>query len=231
MHRRTPKIKTEVRQEQIAQAALELIAQRGLNHLSLGAVAAAVGVVPSAVYRHYQGRDGVLGAVLELISRNLLANVEAVCQANGHPLDRLHLLLGRHVELVRHQAGIPRVLFSEQIFTGHAKRRRRVYQILQDYLRAIGAIISAGQQAGHIRTDLKPDRAALMFLGLVQPAVILWLMSNRRFDVASHVEESWRLFRQMLQSSESGARQPGRLGCGHLNTKSKTTVKNEKNSN
>lgn len=214
MNRRAPKIKTEARQEQIAQAALALIARRGLNHVNIGELAQQVGVVPSAIYRHYQGKDKVLDSVLELISRNLLANVAAVREAASDPLERLHALLKRHVQLVRHQAGIPRVLFSEQIFAGHTVRRRRVHQILQDYLREIARIISEGQRTGDIHVNLQPDTVALMFLGLVQPAVILWLMSNGSFDVARHVEQAWQLFRGMLQAGANQARAIRGLGKG-----------------
>lgn len=199
MAQRTPKLKTEVRQEQIAQAALTLVARRGLSHLNIGALAQAVGVVPSAVYRHYRGKDGVLSSVLELISKQLLSNVEVVCEATTKPLERLHSLLQRHVQLVRHEAGIPRVLFSEQIFAGHSARRRRAHQILRDYLREIADIISKGQDEGSIRCDVQPETVALMFLGLVQPAVILWLMSSGAFDVPRHVEQAWNLFSEMLR--------------------------------
>jgi AcrR family transcriptional regulator len=52
MSPRAQKVKTEIRQEQIAGAALELIAMRGLDELNIGALARQVGVVPSAIYRH-----------------------------------------------------------------------------------------------------------------------------------------------------------------------------------
>jgi AcrR family transcriptional regulator len=198
MKQRAQKIKTEIRQEQIAHAALALIARRGLNHLNISALAREVGVVPSAIYRHYQGKDGVLESVLDLISRSLLANVDAVCQTTPDALQRLHLLLMRHVQLVRHHVGIPRVLFSEQIFADSAGRRRRVHQILEGYLRKIAEIVVTGQRQGQIRGDIAPDAAALMFLGLVQPAIILWLMSKGTFDVAGHAERAWCLFCEML---------------------------------
>ncbi len=49
MNRRAEKINTEIRQEQIARAALVLIARRGLNHLNIAALAREVGVVPWAI--------------------------------------------------------------------------------------------------------------------------------------------------------------------------------------
>jgi len=199
MSRRAQKVKTEIRQEQIAGAALELIASRGMDELNIGALARQVGVVPSAIYRHYKGKDEVLEAVLALISRSLLLNIEAVCQATPDALDRLHLLLMRHVQLVRHHVGIPRVLFSEQIFAGSGGRRRQAHQTLHGYLQKIATIIREGQRQGQIRADVCPYMTGLMFLGLVQPALILWLMSNKSFDVVRHAERAWRLFRGMLQ--------------------------------
>ena len=203
MNPRAQKIKTEIRQEQIARAALVLIARSGLNHLNIGALAREVGVVPSAIYRHYRGKDAVLESVLDLISRSLLANAEAVCQATPDALERLHLLLLRHVQLVRHNVGIPRVLFSEQIFAGNSGRRRQVHQTLQSYLQKIAGIIGEGRRQEQIRADISPDTAALMFLGLIQPAMILWLMSNGAFNVVRHAGQAWRFFRETLEVERS----------------------------
>jgi AcrR family transcriptional regulator len=203
MNRRAQKIRTEIRQEQIAGAALDLIARRGLDELNISALAREVEVVPSALYRHYKGKDKVLESVLDLISRRLLANIEAVCQATPDALDRLHLLLMRHVQLVRHHVGIPRVLFSEQIFAGSSGRRRRAHATLHGYLQKIAIIIREGQRQGQIRADVSPETAGIMFLGLVQPALILWLMSNKVFDVVRHTERAWLLFRGMLQATEN----------------------------
>ena len=206
MNPRAQKIKTEIRQEQIPRAALVLIARNGLNQLNIGALAQEVGVVPSAIYRHYRGKDDVLESVLDLISRSLLANVEAVCQATPDAVERLHLLLLRHVKLVRENVGIPRVLFSEQIFAGSASRRRQVHQTLQRYLDKIAGIIDEGRRQGQIRADISPDTAAVMFLGLIQPAMILWLMSNGEYNVVRHAGQAWRLFCEMLQTHGSSTR-------------------------
>lgn len=206
MNQRTPRIKTEIRQEQITRAALALIARRGLNHLNIGAVAREVGVVPSGIYRHFQGIDDVLESVLDLISQSLLANVEAVRQETPDALERLHRLLLRHLQLVRHHAGIPRVIFSEQVFAGSVKRKRRMHSIMQNYLQKVAEIIRAGQDAGRIRQEVSPDTVAVMFLGLIQPAVILWLMSNKGFDVVRHAEQAWELFCEILHADGNPTR-------------------------
>jgi hypothetical protein len=37
-----------------------------------------------------------------------------------------------------------------------------------------------------------------LFLGLIQPAGILWHMSEGRFDVTKHVEKAWRIFSESV---------------------------------
>jgi AcrR family transcriptional regulator len=50
---RASKAKTEIRQGQISQAALRLLAMRGWRRVSLAAIAKEVGIVASDVYRHF----------------------------------------------------------------------------------------------------------------------------------------------------------------------------------
>ena len=70
------KLDTQIRREQIAEAALSLVADQGLRRLSVAAVARRVGLVPSGIYRHFKSKDEILAAVLDRIEARLLANVQ-----------------------------------------------------------------------------------------------------------------------------------------------------------
>jgi AcrR family transcriptional regulator len=205
---RATNTKTEIRQEQIAQAALALIARKGVAGLSVAGVAKEVGVVPSGIYRHYRSKDEILDVVLDLISERLLGNVQAVRVEVSDPLDRLHRLLLRHLELIRTHAGIPRVVLSEEIFAGQPKRRLKVYRIISSYLNEVAILVREVQASGRAQPDVSPDAAAVMFLGLIQPAAILWLMSDGKFDIDQHAEHAWQLFSIMLGQPETARATP-----------------------
>lgn len=193
-------MKTEIRQEQIAQAALKLVSRDGLKGFSVVRVAREVGVVPSAIYRHYRNKDQILEAMLDVVSERLAENVEAVIREAPNVLDRLQSLLRRHAQLIVHEVPIPRVVFSEEIFNGHRQRRQRVHQIFQRYLGRIADLIREGQAQGEIRAELSPDTLSVMFLGLVQPAAILWLLSHGEFDPIRHAERAWPCFAEMIRT-------------------------------
>ena len=69
------KLESSVRRQQIAEAALSLVADRGLSRLSIAAVARRVGLVPSGIYRHFKSKDEMLLAVLDRMEARLAANV------------------------------------------------------------------------------------------------------------------------------------------------------------
>jgi AcrR family transcriptional regulator len=56
----TERLETDIRQDQITQAALGLVAAKGVAELSIAGVARRVGLVPSAIYRHFKSKDEVL---------------------------------------------------------------------------------------------------------------------------------------------------------------------------
>jgi AcrR family transcriptional regulator len=197
---RAPKTKTEIRRNQIAATALALVARHGLRALNVAALAKGVGVVPSAIYRHYPSKEAVLDAVLKVIAHRLFANVQAVRQEFTDRLEGLKQLLQRHIEMVLSNQGIPRVIFSEEIFSGQPARRRRVYQIIQEYLEKVAEMIREGQRQGRISPDLPAETVAMMFLGVVQSASILRLMSDGQFDATKYRESAWRIFSGMLSN-------------------------------
>ena len=191
---RAPKTDTEERKSQIARAVLEHIASHGLKGLSMAAIAHRIGVVPSALYRHFRGKEDMLRAVFDQVGANLERNLDQVCAEHADPLERLHALISLNARLVREFHAIPRVMFAEGAYSESAQRKVRVYEVIRQYLARVNAIVQEGQAAGRIRPDLDSQTVATFFWGLLPPATVLWYVSEGRFDVTRHVERSWELF-------------------------------------
>lgn len=187
------KLKTEVRQEQIAEAALDMLGTRGIGELGMADIARRVGLAPSAIYRHFRGKDEVLDAVLEVIGRRLSDNVVAAQAASGSHLDQLQRLVMRHVRFVRENKAIPRVILSQEITSRNPVRKKRAHGIIRAYLDLVAEMVREGQADGEIRSDLDAETVAVMLLGIVQPGAVLWHLSEGRFDVTKHAERAWKV--------------------------------------
>lgn len=194
------KLDTLVRQEQFAEAALNIVGAHGLQGLSIARVAHRVGLVPSAVYRHFASKDELLDAVVALIRGRLLGIVTAVCGESTDPLECLRRLLMRHAQLIRENEGIPRVIFSEEVFGAHPQRKVAVHEMVKSYLKRVREIVQRGQENGQIRPGLDPSPVSLMFLGMIQPAAILWRLSDGGIDVTKHAEKAWQIFSEAIRA-------------------------------
>ena len=153
------KLDTQVRRQQIAEAAMSLVASQGLRRLSVAAVARRVGLVPSGIYRHFKNKDELLGAVIDRVEERLLGNVEAARQESDDPLEQLKGVLMRHIRFIREGRAVPRIIFADDVHAGSPERRQRVLQVFSRYAAAIGEIVRQGQSQGRIRQDVRPANA------------------------------------------------------------------------
>lgn len=202
------KLETEVRQAQILRVAMQLVSEDGLKALSLANIARRVGVVPSALYRHFKSKEALPDALLESIAEKLLDNVNLVCRETSDPVERLRRLLFLHVKLIRENRGIPgipRIIFSPEFFATCPRRKKRLYGAIREYLNRIGGIIDEGRQQGLVHPACVPETLSMLFLGLIQPAASLWYLSDGAFDVTKHAERAWKVFRETLE----GGKEPG----------------------
>ena len=191
---------TENRQDQIAEAALDIVRKDGISALNLASVAEKVGIVPSAVYRHFKNKSQIVSAVLQLIQTRLNANFQSVVQLDLEPVEKLHLLLDRHIELISNNNAIPRIIFSEDVLGGMPEKQQQLYGIIQDVIRNVSAIVIEGQGNGSIRKDLPPENIAVSFIGMIQPAAIIWNLSNGEFDLVRHSQKAWQLFADAIHT-------------------------------
>jgi AcrR family transcriptional regulator len=194
------KLDTLVRREQIAEAAMELVANFGVRRLSIAAVARRVGLVPSGIYRHFKSKDEVLSAVLDLIEKRILANVEAARRKTADPVERLHELFLRHIRFIREGRAIPQIIFSEDVHAGRPDRKSRVHRILEAYLTEIKRLVQEGQRQSRIREELDPAAVAMSFLGMIVPAGILWHLTDGGFDVTRHAGRAWPMFKKLIST-------------------------------
>lgn len=195
------RLATRVRREQIVLAALKLIGNKGPEDFSIAGVAKEIGLVPSAIYRHFSGKAEILEAANDLIRDRLLSIVKQVCSEESDPIEQLHKLLILHVDLIKTNNGIPRYVFSTE-GAGAPDRTQRLYQAVQLYLEKVSGILEDGQLAGRIRKDVAADILAFMFLGLLQPAIFLSHLSDGQFDIETQTQRAWQVYSQAIMFIE-----------------------------
>lgn len=158
-----------------------------------------VGIVPSAIYRHFANKSEILEAVLEMIGSRLQENAIKANQENSDSLEAIRNFLMRQVQMIMEFSAIPQILFSEEVYRENQELKSALYNMLKCFIKALTKIVQRGQEEGKIRTDMEPHRIAIMFLGLFQPSSFLFHLSNGSFDIVKQVDTAWKIFREAIQ--------------------------------
>ena len=179
---------------------MSLIARQGVKGLSVAAVARRVGLVPSALYRHFKGKEEILESTIELVRDLIAENVRSVRRESPLPLDQLKRLMMRHIQMIQEFQAIPRIVFSDEISASHPLRRTAIYKIIREILGQVAEIIAQGSTVmGQIKPGLSPGTVSVIYLGLIQPPAILWYLSQGKFDVSKHIKKAWPIFEKAVK--------------------------------
>ncbi len=192
----------DARRDQIAQAVLALMAERGAGAVSISAVAHRIGVAPSALYRHYPSKDAMLDGTLARVALHMSDNVERARAAAKDPLEALERLLRLQIELVREHRGLPFLVFSE-VGARAGTHRERFLAFSERFRTQLAALFREGQEAGAIRDDVPAQNLAVAFIGLYVPPAILWNLTGGRFDITAQARRAWKVFHDGIRVSRA----------------------------
>lgn len=190
---------TEIRREEIILAALTLVANQGVKSMTVKRISSMVGIVPSAIYRHFNNKAEILEAVVGLIGERMKNNVIEVNKENSNSLYAIRKVLMRQVQLIMEFSAIPQILFSEEVYRENPALKQKLFQMINNFLSELSTMVERGQQQGYLRTDMEAGNIAVMFLGLFQPSAFLYHLSDGKFDIVKQVDTTWKMFSKAIQ--------------------------------
>jgi TetR/AcrR family transcriptional regulator, fatty acid metabolism regulator protein len=194
------KLSTDIRKEQLIRGVLKVIARDGTKRLSVASVSREIGLVPSALYRHFHSKDQMLSAVLDYIIGRIQHNFHEVCEETEEPLLRMQRFLQRQLKLIRESPAIPTVVFAQGLFSEDPNRRKKIFDVLNQFRHRLATMVKMGQKAGTIRNDISAETVVLLWVGIIQPAALLYYLSNGHYDLELHGRKAWKLLKQMIQT-------------------------------
>lgn len=188
---------TEVRQEQIADAALQLIGKKGISGATTAEIASAVGISEGNLYRHFKNKEDIIASVIDKIGNDLDAILENVSEKTD-PVMKLEEIFKQHLSYIEEHAGIPRTIFSEEVLVLSEKLRAKARSNLINYFKGISTIIKQGQDANVIDREMDQNSVTSMFIGTINFTAIRWVMNDFSPSMTVETDKLWRTFAKSI---------------------------------
>lgn len=179
---------SEVRQVELTDAALHIIATQGIAALSTRSLAAQVGLSTGAIFRHFASLEALLDAVV--------ARVETVLEAT-YPTptlpaaERLERFIEARSTAVGSQLGILRLVLSEQFLLALPKAgSARLAGAVERTRAFLLECLRQGQSAGELRADVPAETLVPIVMGTIQMLALSSSKTRQRDAEARAVQSS-----------------------------------------
>jgi TetR/AcrR family transcriptional regulator, fatty acid metabolism regulator protein len=199
------KVKSEVRRDQIVQAALAIIAQRGVGSLTTAALAGEAGISEANLYRHFKNKDEIYMATVSQVQEMIGNNLEKALAGSSDPVVILKRFFTLQIELMEKNSGIPRLMFSEELHV-HQHMRERILKTMYTVSEKLTSLVRSGQRSGMVRTDIDAPTTILMFVAMIQGLAFRWSLGGFSFSLSKEAAKTWKNFERLISRERATSR-------------------------
>jgi TetR/AcrR family fatty acid metabolism transcriptional regulator len=181
------------RRDAIMRAAIDTFAARGFFNAQVADVARAAGVAAGTVYLYFRGKDDLLISIFERTMKEAIAAGRRSVDEQRDPVERLREIARLHLGRMGHDRSLA-VVFQVELRQSTKFMERFSATHLREYLGIIRDVIAEGQTNGVFRREINATLAAKLFFGALDEMATNWVLSQRRYALASEADAIVDLF-------------------------------------
>ncbi|MEQ8191847.1 MAG: TetR/AcrR family transcriptional regulator [Candidatus Eremiobacterota bacterium] len=171
------------RQQEIITVSIELIAESGIQSLTIKNLAKKIGFAESAIYRHYENKIQILLAILDFFGKNSEHFFANQLNSKDNAVNKIENLFQNHFKKFSATPSFVSVIFSEEIFRNEVELTDKVKEIMTRNTAILKTIIETGQKNGEIRADIDASHLSVIIMGSLRMFVKQWHMSDYTFNL------------------------------------------------
>ncbi len=190
---------TDIRQEQIKQAVIDIISTDGIKNLSIKNLAERISMSEGSIFRHFKSKNDIIVSIFNDIQDNFIGELGKIARSDEEPLIRLTKYLSATIEYHTENKGINMLLFSEASYKNDPGLKKRLQQIFYDQKQFVMKIISDGISAGIWDENVVVENVALMYMGIPLAMNMEMLIGGKGFQFDNFCSQMILLLLKMLK--------------------------------
>jgi len=187
-----------VRQEEIVNAAIEIISDKGIQNLTIKNLSKAIGISEPAIYRHFESKMDILLAILSKFENYIISDKDILKGEKLSPMNKLEGIFSHHFSHFEKNPAFAAVVFAEEIFRDDKRLSEKIHTIMKRNFEIMLLIVKEGQAKGEIRNDIEGDQIILIIMGGLRLIVKKWKLSDHSFNIISDGKKLWRTVKKLI---------------------------------
>ncbi len=187
------------RQNQIIQESIQLIAEKGIQGLTIKNISKAIGITEPAIYRHFESKNDIILGIISTMKSSTDAELSNIDE-NNPTIDKIKKMIQGHTNRFIKNPSLTAIIFSEEIFNNNSILAKPIRLMMKLNQNKLISMIEKGQAAGDVRVDIKAEQISLMVIGSFRFLVSKWHIMNFDFDLKKDVDEMLNAIEMVLKT-------------------------------
>ncbi|MBN2856799.1 MAG: TetR/AcrR family transcriptional regulator [Candidatus Delongbacteria bacterium] len=185
------------RQKEIIEKAIKIIANDGIQSLTIKNLSKAVGVTEAALYRHYESKQSMLMTIIDHFEDFSKTDTDKVPSS---PIEAVKYFLTSRYDKFISNPELSKVMFSEALFLNDKDISERMRLLIHGHKKELEAIIESGKKKGLIRNDIDTRSLFRMIVGSMRLLVTQWCFNDYSFDLKAEGLILWNNIELMINN-------------------------------
>lgn len=190
---------TEIRQEQIKQAVLDIIYTDGLKKLSTRNLAKRIGMSEGSIFRHFASKQDIILAIIKDVQNEFVGSLRTIANSDKGPEERLSDFLCGTVKYLTQNKGITMLMFSEASHNNDADLKNSLQQIFNTQKMLVSKIILDGIALGIWDESIPVEHVAMLYMGIPVSLNVDLILSGGEFQANNFCQQMLQLLTKMLK--------------------------------
>jgi AcrR family transcriptional regulator len=183
------------RQLEIIHTGIKLIAEKGLQGLTIKNLSNAIGISEPAIYRHYKNKKEILVNIIDFFSGSTESRIGEIAQSDRSSFDKLRLAFEFQFSRLQKNPALISVLSSEEIYRGEDYLKEKIKDITLLVAEKLEAIVKEGQEKHEIRDDVPSTQITVIIMGAMRMMMVKWQLFEQKIDL---LEEGTQILENVL---------------------------------
>lgn len=171
------------RQLEIIEAAGEILTESGLAGLTTKNLAAKMGFVESALYRHFNGKEEIIVTMLQYLADDMDKRLTACVAEIDDPVEKLKAVFNDQFDFFGKHPHFLVAVFSEGLLEESKNINAAIMLLMATKRKHLLPIIKQGQLEGIIKTSASAEDILHIIMGSFRLHMLQWRITNFSFDV------------------------------------------------
>jgi len=185
------------RQKEIIATSVNIIANKGIQGLTIKNLSKEIGISEAAIYRHFDSKTEILMAILKSFEQGSKGFLNY--DKNMNAKERINDFFKRMLVSFQEQPSIISVIFSEEIFNNDKELSALIHSIMKKNQDYINDIIKEGQNDDIFRNDINSNYLTLYLTGALHLMVKDWHFRASGDNLIKKGEELLKSFFELIK--------------------------------